>query len=667
MSLFNQFNEVNEAGFWILTAFVLWMVVFATGLINKKHTGYFFPAVTITGCLALIAGILFSGKSTVNILVPLPFFLGEAGFDFTIDPLSKWFLAIIAITGIPITLFAPGYLHHLRNRTFPGFIWAGFSMLLLSMCGVVMSSNAIAFIVFWEMMALSSFSLVASDNEQRETRRASFIYLGATRIGTGFLMAGFLWAHSITGSWSFSAWGITGAAAIGPSILILIGLATKAGCWPFHLWLPIAHPAAPAPVSAIMSGVMIKTAIYTITRLFITGSHIEFKWLGIVLIVFGAISAFWGVIFALLQHDLKRLLAYHSVENIGIILMGLGVSATGAANNIPLLTQMGLAAALFHTLNHAIFKSLLFLGAGVIDARTHLRDIEKMGGLIHKMPWTAAAFTAGSAAICALPPLNGFASEWILYQSFFKLALNGPTAATRLTGVFLMAVLALIGALAIACFVKAVSVAFLGLPRTDNARRAREGTPQMTAAQVFLAVLCVVSGLGVPVLLNPLSQITAMTGTGSMIGNIWTIPVGILTIILLTTVAAIAIWMKKLSMKNPVKSYITWECGFGDLSPKTQYTATSFAQPISSIFGNIYRYALEVTTHGRQSRHFPETVEAETRYEAYLETKLYEPFLNWIKKFSGILLMKLQAGSIHQYLIYMAIALIILIRIGVVK
>jgi hydrogenase-4 component B len=215
-------------------------------------------------------------------------------------------------------------------------------------------------------------------------------------------MAGFLWAHQLTGSWSFADWHLHGAQALGPALLIFLGLAVKAGCWPFHLWLPIAHPAAPAPVSAIMSGVMIKTAIYAMARFFIVGALFDAPALGPIILILGAISALWGVLFALLQHDLKRLLAYHSVENIGIILMGLGVSLIGVRWHVPLLAQLGLAAALFHTLNHAIFKSLLFLSAGAVDAQTHLRDIERLGGLIRRMPWTAAAFVVGSAAICAL-------------------------------------------------------------------------------------------------------------------------------------------------------------------------------------------------------------------------------------------------------------------------
>lgn len=659
-----SFSElISDSGIWCGVAVVIWMAVFASGLLKRRLSGLIFAIPMIIGSIFTLVGALI-GKSSI-ISLPSPLFLGDAGINFVFDPLSRWFLVIIGLIGIPVALFTPGYLHHLRQRVSLGFVWSALALLMTSMVGVVLAANAIVFLVAWEVMALSSFILVISDHEQRDIRRAAFIYLGATRTGTAFLMAGFIWAHHLTGSWIFSEWELSGSSAFLPALLIFIGLATKAGSWPFHLWLPIAHPAAPAPVSAIMSGVMIKTAIYAMARLLVTGNHFDVPALGPIILILGAISAFWGVIFALLQHDLKRLLAYHSVENIGIIMMGLGISLLGKQYNIPLLTELGLAAALFHTLNHAVFKSLLFLGAGAVDARTHLRDVEKLGGLIHRMPWTAGAFVIGSAAICALPPLNGFASEWMLYQGFFGLAQNGDSVGLRMGALLLMGWLALIGALAIACFVKAVGVVFLGNPRSKAAENAHEATKGMVAAQVFLAVMCVILGIAAPLLLYPLGQITAPIGTASLIHEVWNIPIAILAILLVGTVGLLAIWMRQLSRSLPARRFITWECGFGDLGPRTQYTASSFAQPISRIFGAIYSYAVEVTIKGRNRRHFPETVAVETMHEAHLETKVYVPLLKSIRRTASIFIMRLQAGSIHQYLIYMAIVLAILIWVGV--
>lgn len=654
---------MNISGLCCLAAIVLWLSVAAMGLVRRRYNGAVFSIPTILGCVFLLISAFTGNNYTLTF--PFPLFLADASFSFLIDPLSRWFLIIIGIVGIPVVLFSPGYLHHLRHRVYLGFVWSAFALLMISMVGVVLSANALVFLIAWEVMALSSFALVISDHEQRDIRRSAFIYLGATRTGTAFLMAGFIWAHQLTGSWVFSEWVLSGSSALGPALLIFIGLATKAGSWPFHLWLPIAHPAAPAPVSAIMSGVMIKIAIYAMVRLFVVGNHFEVASLGSILLIFGAISAFWGIIFALLQHDLKRLLAYCSVENIGIIMMGLGVSILGKNINSPLLAQLGLAAALFHTLNHAIFKALLFLGTGAVDARTHLRDMDKLGGLIHKMPWTAGAFVIGSAAICALPPLNGFASEWMLYNGFFGIAQNGTSVAMRLSGLVLMGWLGLIGALAIACFIKAVGVVFLGNPRSKEAENAREVSKGMVGAQVFLVLMCIGLGISAPSILSELGKITVQLGNTSQPESVWTIPIALIAILLILTVGLLALWMSKLSKTNPARKFITWECGFGDLGPRTQYTAASFAQPISHIFGAIYSYALEVTTKGKNRRHFPETVDAQTTHEAYLETKFYIPLLKSISRISGIFLMRLQAGSIHQYLIYMALVLALLLWIGV--
>jgi hydrogenase-4 component B len=654
---------VGGSGTWCGAAVLVWLAVAVIGLLKRKYSGPGFSLPTIISC-ALLLLAAFAGKNR-TLTVPSPWFLGDAGFSFVVDPLSRWFLAIIGVIGIPVALFSPGYLHHLRHRVSLGLVWAALALLLASMVGVVLAANAIGFLVAWEVMALSSFALVIADHEQRDIRRAAFIYLGATRAGTAFLMAGFIWAHQLTGSWNFSAWILSGTDALGPALLIFIGLATKAGSWPFHLWLPIAHPAAPAPVSAIMSGVMIKTAIYAMARLFVVGNHFTVPAMAPLLLMLGAISAFWGVIFALLQHDLKRLLAYHSVENIGLIMMGLGVALLGKSYSFPLLAQLGLAAALFHTLNHAVFKSLLFLGAGAVDARTHLREVEKLGGLIHRMPWTAGAFVVGSAAICALPPLNGFASEWMLYQGFFGLAQKGLTVGLRLSGLLLMGWLALIGALAIACFVKAVGVVFLGNPRSPAAERAHEASRGMVAAQALLAGLCAGLGVAAPLVLYPLGKIAAETGGLSLLREVWTLPIALLALLLLGLIGGLALGLRELSRSLPTRRFITWECGFGDLGPRTQYTAASFAQPISRLFGAIYSYAVEITIKGRNRRHFPEAVIVETTHEAHLETKVYAPLLKNIQRGASGFLMRLQAGSIHQYLFYMALVLALLLWVGV--
>lgn len=636
--------------------FLILVLTAAIGLFRRRSNSIIFPVLLIGGCLSLLSVSVWGPDATWSL--SLPIYLADARLSFTLDPLSRWFLAIVSGVAIPSILFAPRYLDPDRQKVSLGFVWAGLALLVASMAAVVLAANAIAFLVAWESMALSSFALVATHHRQRSIRHAALVYLGATRIGTAFLMGGFLWAYAATGSWTFSEWHLTGTAALGPALLMLVGLATKAGCWPFHLWLPVAHPAAPAPVSALMSGVMIKTAIYGMLRFFVIDRHLSPPYLGATILTLGAISAVWGILFALLQHDLKRLLAYSSVENIGIILMGIGVALVGRAQGLSLVEKIGIATALFHTLNHSVFKSLMFLGAGAIDAQTHELNAEKLGGLLRRMPWTGAAFLVGSAAICALPPLNGFASEWMLYRGFFGLAMDGGSVGWRLVGLLSMGWLGLVGALAVACFVKVAGVVFLGSPRSQRAANATEAGRSMVASQASLAVACVVLGVTAPVVLRLMAPVVDVAG-------IWSLPMSAIAVVLGLTTGGIAMLAAWQSRRHPGRRFITWECGFGTLGPRTQYTATSFGQPISRIFGAIYRYAIHVTVGTRRREHFPEVVRVETRHEPYLETRVYRPFLKGIRRTAGGLIMRLQAGSIHQYLVYMFAALALLLAIGV--
>jgi hydrogenase-4 component B len=662
-SLMPVFETVLRSYGSIGIAFLLWGAAIPFGILTeKKRVGLLLMPFFLGGgsVASLCAALIASHPRSVY----LPFFFLSTRFDLFIDPLSRWFLGIIGAVGIGVSIYSPGYFRHLRKRVTLGFVWSALSLLFLSMTLVTLARNAIAFMVAWEMMALSSFALVATDHERISVRHAALIYLGATRTGAAFLMAGFLWAYALTGTWVFSAWTMSGSRALGPALLIFIGLATKAGCWPFHLWLPVAHPAAPAPVSAVMSGVMIKTPLYAMIRFLVIGPLFH-PALGPLALAFGAVSAFWGVLFALLQHDLKRFLAYSSIENVGIILMGVGAAMIGRSLRLPFLYQIGLAAALFHALNHAIFKSLLFFGAGAIDANAHTLDMERLGGLIRRMPWTAAAFIVGSAAACALPPLNGFASEWLLYQTLLHLAFQGATTFSRLCGSLLVGWLALAGALALACFVKAVGIAFLGVPRSRQAASAREGSAGMVSAQVGFALACVALGL-----IAPLVQ-TAQTHGLRALNPAMASPVflsapsyWVLAAALGTLIGVIYLWMAFLSRSMPPRRFITWECGFGDLTPRTQYTATSFAQPIARIFGAFYRYDIKATIEGRDRRRFPDSITVESTHEPYLETRLYAPILRFINRSAESFMMRLQAGSVHQYLVFIALALGALLWLG---
>ena len=636
-----------------LTFAALALFAVATGIGLLRPTSRFgVPGVlcTVSSVLLLAIGV-WGNEGTLALSDSIG--IAGVGVSFRIDGLVRWFLVLIGTVGIAVAAYLPGYLLHLRGRAKPGLVWSGLATLFASMAGVVLAGNAVVFFAFWEMMALSSFLLVATEHERQNVRRAAFIYLGATRIGSAFLVVGFFWMHSLTGTWEFAQWVVQGPSATGPAVLILIGLLTKAGSWPFHLWLPIAHPAAPGPVSAVMSGVMIKTAVYAIVRIFVLGG-VEAPWIGWALVSAGAVSAIWGILFALLQHDLKRLLAYSSVENVGFILLALGVSLVGGLATVG---QLALGAALFHTLNHGVLKSLLFLGAGTVDANAHTREMDKLGGLIHRMPWTAATFFVGSASICALVPFSGFASEWLLYKGLFQMGASAPTGELRLAGLLLLGWIALVGALALACFTKAFGVPFLGRARSGEAGHAQEGTPGMVAACVFLAVLCVGFGLGAPWMWNAMGRLGLVSGSES----VQPLPLAVGAAVLLLVLWGVVHVMAK---RRPARSFVTWDCGFGPLSPRTQYTATSFVQPIARLFGALYRYETEVIVEGQQRRHFPTEVRAEARHEVYLESKVYSPGLNLVMKFSERFIMRLQAGSIHQYLLFMVVTLVALLWLG---
>jgi hydrogenase-4 component B len=365
---------------------------------------------------------------------------------------------------------------------------------------VVSFSNGIAFLIAWEIMSLASYFLVVYDRSHENNVKAGSLYLAMTQVGTMFILLAFLVLYKYTGSFDFEA--IRSLAAVIPMsvknivfVLALIGFGTKAGIIPLHIWLPEAHPAAPSHVSGLMSGVMIKTAIYIMIRIFLDMLQPVPVWWGIVVLIIGALSSLLGVLYALTEHDIKRLLAYHSIENIGIILLGLGSALTFLSLGMPTLALLGIAAALFHTLNHATFKSLLFLGAGSVINETHARNLEEYGGLIKFMPYTAFFFLVGAMAISALPPFNGFFSEWLTFQSLFQgIALSSLTA----KWIFVAAAgsLALTSGLALACFVKVFGVTFLARPRSKEVTHAKESSIAMRVGMGGLAVLSLLFGVG---------------------------------------------------------------------------------------------------------------------------------------------------------------------------
>lgn len=510
-------------------------------------------------------------------------------FHLGIDGLSAFFLlCLFLISGIN-SVYAAGYLlshHHDR----PLNAQVGFHNLLLgSMTLLVLARDGVLFIMAWEVMSLTSFFLVATDHEDDKVRRAGYFYLAASHLGTVCLFFVFATLASRTGSFDFDVWAAApGACAKLAGVcfmLCIVGFGTKAGFWPMHVWLPYAHPAAPSPVSALMSGVMIKMGIYGLLRtLHFLGPPIA--WWGQMLIAIGMVSSVIGVLLALAQHDLKRLLAYHSVENIGIIAIGIGMGLVGRSQGQPIIAFFGFSGALLHVLNHALFKSLLFQAAGNIALATGERNVQALGGLARRMPLTSVLFLVGSVAICGLPPFNGFVSEWLIYVGAFRGAasLAAPYAASSVVALF---ALALIGGLALACFVKAFGVVFLGQPRSKSVRHAREVSPLMTRPMLISASLCALIGTWPTIAIRLVQPVVReMSTTASLPADARSMLVSLTRVVaaLLALALTLALLRRLLLRGRTITKVDTWGCGYPAPTPRMQYSAGSFAAPLLFVF-----------------------------------------------------------------------------------
>ena len=593
---------------------------------------------------------------------------GASGFALTyaIDPLAAWFLLVLAVAGAPIAIFSIGYAAtaHFDRRSV--FLGVAFNVLLGAVETVFAANDALTFLCAWELMTLATAALVATEHETTASRRAAYIYLALSHVGTGCLIAGFLMLSSAAQSLSFAA-SLPADAALGPSLNLLFalffaGFAVKAGIIPLHIWLPEAHPEAPTSISALMSGVLIKTGIYGIVRFCALGLGVpELSW-GVAVLVLGGLSAALGVLYALMQHDLKRLLAYHSIENIGIILLGLGAGMIGLTYGQADLAAVGIAASLYHVLNHAVFKALLFLGAGGVVIATGTRHIELMGGLLRRMPWTGLFFLIGAMAISGLPPLNGFASEWLTFQAFLFGFRVSEAPLVHLLFPIGGAVLGLTTALAAACFVKAFGMTFLALPRSSAASRAIESRATMLAPQAFLAVLCAALGFFPGVVLDTIQAVLAtlpglpapsdlapnrLTMVSGLASFDQVIPAG-LAVALIGGLAVTALMTVRRGVT--ARQVPTWGCG-GALTAGSEYTATAFSKPLMMIFRGIYRPTRAVEAVAERSPYFPREVRYRAEIEPTFERYVYEPVIRGVMRVAAGLRV-LQAGSLHAYLGY---------------
>ena len=583
--------------------------------------------------------------------------------QFGLDSLSGLFLIPLLILTAATSIY--GWKYFGQHKQEKGH-WLYFTVLVSGMVLVILSRNAIAFIFSWEIMSVSSFFLVITDKTNEKTMRAGLIYFVTAHFGAALLFIVFFILSNSSGSFEFASWHNLQLSPFKSSlifILALIAFGTKAGFMPFHIWLPLAHPAAPSHVSALMSGIMIKMGIYGLFRILTFISPYQ-AWWGMLLIIIGSVSGILGVLFAIGQHDIKKLLAYHSVENIGIIMLGLGIGVSGSAYGYPLIAFFGFAGALLHVINHAMFKGLLFLGAGAIIRQTNTGELDKLGGLIKRMPVTSVLFIVGSIAIAGLPFFNGFISELLIYLSSLFGIIDSSNIPMAFLAVSTGASLALIGGLALACFTKVIGTALLGEEREQFPETVSEVPGSMLTGMILLALVCITIGMGsyfiVPILTGPVS---IMTGSPNFLNvtlmmNITkTLTIVLFSILVLGLI--IALILKSIIKKNkPVKIVNTWDCGYSAPKASMQYTASSFAQPITDYFSiplNISKKEnIDSAFFPNNKWHF------HSQANDWILTKILEPFILLIGRFFSSFKW-LQNGRSGFYVLYIAIAILFLI------
>ncbi len=574
------------------------------------------------------------------------------------DRLSGLFLGTLALVAAPALTHAGRYLERTLRGRFVAALTGGF---LLVMIGLLCARDPLTFLAFWELVTLLPAAIIlAHRGADAGSRRTVFIYAAITHLGgAGTWVAVLLLAHA--GAFGASGGLATGSALqVGVGLAALVGLGTKAGVVPLHTWLPRAHPIAPAPVSALMSGVMIKLAVYAMVRVFVDWLGVLPGWFGVTVLAVGAVSAVGGVTYALFQHELKRLLALHSIENVGIIVLGLGASLLLRAHGAQAWAAFALAAALLHTLNHAVFKALLFLGAGSIERATGSLELDRLGGLLRRMPWTGGAFLVGAMAIAGLPPLNGFASEWLTLQALVHVPMSGRVDDAAAGG-FALAALGATAALAVFCFVKVVGLVLLGPARRPAARDAVEVAPPMRVAVVALAVVCVVLGL-VPGLLLPSLvavapwRVHVATSFGLHLPGTGSLP----TLTVAAVLAALVALLGRLRGRRVAAPAPTWVCG-QQVVPALNWSSAGFTKPLRLVLELVLRprREIDVATVGG--------VVTEVAYHGevpnLIDERVYRPVTRWSLA-AASRARRLQSGSLATYVAYLGGAVVLVLAAG---
>lgn len=664
---FSSLQPVDVA----VTLSVIWIALGLSGLAFMRAprliTGVLFPAGALVS-LALAATGLWAIGAPPSATV-LPAGLPDLPFHVRMDALSGFFLLLLGGVSFGISLFACAYFRDTEGTTL-GQLGLQYHVFLASMACVLIADDAYLFMITWESMALSSYFLVTTEHHSERNRKAGFIYLLIAHLGAISILLCFGVLHGGHGDYTFETLrtaDLSGFWATAAFLLAFFGFGAKAGMLPLHVWLPEAHPAAPSPVSALMSGVMLKTAIYGMVRvIYDLIGNIRWEW-GLTVLLFGAATSLFGVLFALMQHDLKRLLAYHSVENIGIILIGIGLSMVFIGSGHPVAGALAFIAGLYHTINHAVFKGLLFLGAGSILKSTGLRNLNEMGGLIRYMPHTALYFLIGALAISALPPLNGFVSEWLTFQA----ALQAPQLTSNVVRSLVpivAAVLALSGALTGMCFVKVYGIAFLGQHRHELAENPREASGWERAGMLWLALACFALGLFPVFMIGELNNVSlALIGTGlsdeaMASGWLWLAPTAsaqasyspVVFLLVIAAVFGLTFYLVRHFYHGRLRRSDPWDCGFPAQTSRMEDTADGFGQPIRQIFAPVFLIQREIPRADDPQPVFTQTVRDRHWHAIYLPVAHLTEFL------SGHI-GKLQQGRISVYLLYSFLTLIALL------
>jgi hydrogenase-4 component B len=587
-----------------------------------------------------LAGLLPGGGSLPRALGPW----------FGLDPLSSWFLIVVLGVGTVIAMYGVPYLEAERGHRPVGRAHLLLTVLLIALSGVMTARTVLAFLASWEIMAVSAWLLVIFESEKPEVRRAGMIYLVLTHLSTLTLLGMFAaWGGWIDGS--FEALGASATAPVGLILLLaLIGFGIKAGMVPVHFWLPGAHASAPSHISALLSGIMLKTGIYGLLRVVMLLPAAPPAWWGWTVLLLGLASSVLGVLWALAQHDIKRLLAYHSVENIGIILLGVGLGALGITYRQPVIALLGVSGALLHTLNHALFKSLLFLGAGAVGRAAGTREIDRLGGLAKPLPRTALAFLLGSIAIVGLPPLNGFVSEWLIFLGLLEAgsAEGGVQSAIAVT-----AGLALTGGLALACFAKLFGTVFLGTPRDPSVTALPGSDRGLVSPQMILAAMCGAIGLLPGAVLPAVGRVTrdwsGETAPEFPIAAASTTAISLVGLALVGTALVIWLMARRRMSRAPVAVRETWACGYPAVTSRMQYSASSFAASLLSAFGPL---------SGSRVIAGPDAIHVEPADPVLDRAGI--PLWNRIRRAAGALRV-IQQGRLWWYLLYVIFTLVALL------